>query len=66
MNTSELITAALQEYRDTLRAYGHMETGLRLNGILQFMREYHDATPEQLQAINKAITAEHVNSYKGR
>ena len=66
MNTSELIDTALQEYRDTLRAYGHMETGGRINGILQYMQEYHDATPEQLQAINKAITTEHENSYNGR
>lgn len=66
MNTGELIAAALEEYRDTLRAYGHMETGQRLHGILQYMREYHDATPEQLQVINKAITTEHENSYNGR
>ena len=66
MTTRELIAAALEEYHMTLRAYGHIETGQLLDGIVQYMQEYYDATPEQLQAINKAITTEHINSYKGR
>ena len=63
MTTSELITAALEEYNLTLRAYGRLETGSQIDGILQYMSDYYDATAEQVKEIEKTLMHEHENNY---